>query len=142
MHLDHQAAQPQAVLTFPCPTVLALKSLMLCPTCLTQIQLLDPLAESCHLPAWLGQSHGGSRRGTGNSEIPGDCPQTGCFLPSLSCPAILIKLCFWWPSMEWEVGEYVAAFPVYARNKDSHHPLLGLLCPLSGPPLPLTSLCH
>lgn len=48
----------------------------------------------------------------------------------------VVKQRFWWPKMESEVGEYVAACPVCARNKVSRRPSPGLLRPLPVPTRP------
>ena len=95
-----------------------------------------------------------------NSHIPDGCPQNRLFVPDslrsqvihwahtslLSChPGVrrtcfVIKQRFWWPAMEKEVGEYVAACPVCARNKVSHRPPPGLLCPLPVPHRPWSDI--
>lgn len=43
---------------------------------------------------------------------------------------------FWWPTMEADVREYVAACPTCARNKSSNQPPAGLLQPLPVPSRP------
>ena len=48
----------------------------------------------------------------------------------------LIRRRFWWPSMEADAREFVAACATCARNKASHSPPAGLLCPLPIPGRP------
>lgn len=47
---------------------------------------------------------------------------------------------FWWPSMEEEVSEYLAACPTCSRNKASHRPPAGLLRPLPVPHRPWSNI--
>ena len=47
-----------------------------------------------------------------------------------------IRRRFWWPSIEADTREFVAACTTCARNKASHSPPAGLLCPLPVPGRP------
>lgn len=53
--------------------------------------------------------------------------------------SVLRQRC-WWPSMEREVAEYVAACPVCARCKSFHRPAPGLLHPLPVPHRPWSDI--
>lgn len=48
----------------------------------------------------------------------------------------LLRQRFWWPSMVTDTRKFIAACPVCARNKSSHHPPAGLLQPLPIPHRP------
>lgn len=87
------------------------------------------------------------------AEVPDGCPLNRLFVPVSLCSQVIhwahtsrischpgvqwtvfiLRQRFWWPSMEKEVGEYVAACPVCARNKISRRPPPGLLHPLPVP---------
>ena len=88
------------------------------------------------------------------------CPQNRLFVPVPLCSQVIhwahtsllschpgvkrtcfvIKQRFWWPAMEKDAGEYVAACPVCARNKVSRHPPAGFLCPLPVPHHPWSDI--
>ena len=100
------------------------------------------------------------RQANVNCQVPDGCPPNRLFVPALlrsqvihwahtsrvSChPGVrrtlfFIKQRFWWLSMEKEVGEYVAACPVCARNKNSRRPPSGLLQPLPVPHRPWSDI--
>uniref|UniRef100_A0A8C7YF90 Gypsy retrotransposon integrase-like protein 1 n=1 Tax=Oryzias sinensis TaxID=183150 RepID=A0A8C7YF90_9TELE len=48
----------------------------------------------------------------------------------------LLRRRFWWPTLEKDLRQYVAACPTCARNKASHQPPAGLLRPLPVPGRP------
>ena len=95
-----------------------------------------------------------------NSHVPEGCPPNRLFVPVplrsqvihwahtslVSChPGVrrtlfVARQRFWWPSMEREIGEYVAACSVCARNKVSHRPPSGLLQPLPVPHRPWSDI--
>ena len=96
----------------------------------------------------------------GESPAPSGCPQNRLFVPVsvrsqvihwahtslLTChPGVkrtifMIKQRFWWPAMEKQVAEYVAACTVCARNKTSKQAQMGLLQPLPVPHRPWSHL--
>ena len=100
------------------------------------------------------------RQATSNTVVPNGCPQNRLFVPVflwtqvihwahtslLSChPGIhrtcfMVKQRFWWPTMEKEVGEYVAACQVCTRNKTSRQPPARLLRPLLVPHRPWSDI--
>ena len=100
------------------------------------------------------------RQACANVQVLAGCPPNRLFVPSflhsqvihwahsslLSChPGIkwtlfMIKQRFWWPSMEKEVEEYVAACPECAWNKASRHPPAGFLHPLPVPLRPCSDI--
>lgn len=56
--------------------------------------------------------------------------------PGISRTASLLKQHFWWPTLDADVKEYVAACTICARGKTSHRPPAGLLQPLPIPSRP------
>ena len=100
------------------------------------------------------------RQANVNCQVPDGCPPNRLFVPALlrsqvihwahtsrvSChPGVrqtlfFIRQRFWWLSMEKEVGEYVAACPVCARNKNLRRPPSGLLQPLPVPHRPWSDI--
>ena len=90
------------------------------------------------------------------SPAPTGCPSNHLFVPVSLCSKVIqwahtsmltchpgvkrimyvIKRRFWWPAMEREVPEYVAACPVCARNKTLPWVQMGLLHPLPVPKRP------
>jgi len=87
---------------------------------------------------------------------PGNAPQDRLFVPSSVRPQVLewghsshiachpgvrrttefLSRRFWWPSLNKDVKEFVAACTVCARSKASHRPPAGLLQPLPVPNRP------
>ena len=56
--------------------------------------------------------------------------------PRNSRTSQFIRRCFWWPTLEDDVREFVAACEVCAQSKASHRPPVGLLRPLPIPGRP------
>ena len=65
----------------------------------------------------------------------GHSSQLACH-PGVSRTSQFIRRRFWWPSLEDDVREFVAACEVCARSKTSHRPPAGLLRPLPIPGRP------
>uniref|UniRef100_A0A673AT68 Gypsy retrotransposon integrase-like protein 1 n=1 Tax=Sphaeramia orbicularis TaxID=375764 RepID=A0A673AT68_9TELE len=60
--------------------------------------------------------------------------------PGVQRTAFVIKQRFWWPALEKEVAEYVAACPVCAACKTSNKPPVGQLHPLPVPSRPWSNV--
>uniref|UniRef100_A0A672YRD9 Gypsy retrotransposon integrase-like protein 1 n=1 Tax=Sphaeramia orbicularis TaxID=375764 RepID=A0A672YRD9_9TELE len=60
--------------------------------------------------------------------------------PGVQRTSFVIKQRFWWPNMEKEVAEYVAACPTCASCKTSHAAPAGLLRPLPVPKRPWSAI--
>lgn len=56
--------------------------------------------------------------------------------PGVGRTASLLKRHFWWPSMDEDIKEFIAACTICARGKTSHRPPAGLLQPLPVPSRP------
>ena len=100
------------------------------------------------------------RQANVNSHLPDGCPQNRLFVSvtlrsqvihwahtsRVSChPGVrrilfVARQRFWWPSIEREVGEYVAACTVCARKRFSRRPPPGLLQPLPVPHRPCSDI--
>uniref|UniRef100_A0A673CBI9 Gypsy retrotransposon integrase-like protein 1 n=1 Tax=Sphaeramia orbicularis TaxID=375764 RepID=A0A673CBI9_9TELE len=60
--------------------------------------------------------------------------------PGVRRTLFVVKQRFWWPAMEKEVAEYVAACPVCAACKASNRAPMGELCPLPVPKRPWSDI--
>ena len=69
----------------------------------------------------------------------GHSSQLSCH-PGATCMAEFIHQNFWWPTLEADAQEFVAACDVCSRSKASHHPPAGLLRPLPIPGRPWSDI--
>ena len=134
------------------------------PDALSRLHSCEPVAKepqtilplNCVVGAVSWQIESDVQQANGVSPAPSGCPCNRLFVPvslrskvihwahtsMLTChPGVkrtmfVIKQRFWWPAMEKEVADYVAACPVCARNKTSSRAQMGLLHPLPVPHRP------
>ena len=118
------------------------------------------LAPSCVVGAVTWGIEERVRQGNAGNLTPDGCPPNRLFVSSplrsqvihwahtsrLSChPGVrrtlfVVRQRFWWPAMEKDIGEYVAACPACAQNKTSRSPPSGLLKPLPVPHRPWSEI--
>ena len=121
-------------------------------------QAILPLNRVVGVVTWPIQKE--VKQANGGAPSPSGCPNNRLFVPAelwpqvihwahtslLSChPGVkrtmyVISRRFWWPAMESEVGEYIEACLVCARNEMSSQARTGLLQPLPIPSRPWSDI--
>ncbi|XP_065821877.1 uncharacterized protein lrfn4b [Labrus bergylta] len=118
------------------------------------------LPSSCVVGAVTWGIEGRVNKANANTQVPNNCPPNRLFVPvslrsqvihwahtsRFSChPGILrtsfiVRQRFWWPCLEKDIKEYVAACPVCSQCKSSRRPPPGLLLPLPVPHRPWSDI--